>query len=134
MKKTLVVLSLLAAAACSFGNLQNSCSANVLQPQTEKVYYKGFDGEYIRVDTYDIIHNGYNIRYGHIGGNDLVVYFFKPSGTESYVIRFYSDHFVVIAVDDHADRNEIGVVQYYYNNPGTEKVKNAAVARNMLRF
>lgn len=78
---------------------------------------------------------GYTIEFTPTGeSNKLQVDFFKPSGTENYIMVFYDNYFVVTKCWGNADKSEIGVKQYYKDNSGTNKVKEAALAKGWLKL
>lgn len=70
-----------------------------------------------------------NTRFSRLDPDTAIVNMMKPTGSEFYTIYFTPDYFIV--KDAHAEREEvekklkeeIGVKQYYANNPRTALVK-----------
>ena len=86
-------------------------------------------------EGYLIHYNNYFIRYyepfDHYA-NVISCEYHKPDRIEFYKIKFFPSYFVVLETD--ADRNEIGIQQYYNNNPGTYKVMGDARNRGFIHF
>lgn len=104
-----------------------------------EVFKKGLDhfiGSKQNKETGKVKHNeGYTIEFTPTGDtNKLQVDFHKPSGAENFIIVFYNDYFVVTECWGNADKSEIGQKQYYKDNSGTNKVKEAAIAKGWLKL